>query len=171
MSISVSAGMTQRADNMEIQIKRAVCGDHGKLFEALSELDRLCVGNEGWSAASFESEAAKKNGIVLYIEENSTISGLICGYYAVGEGDITSVAVHPECRRQGLALKLIREFEKQLPNDTEDIFLEVRESNTAAISLYEKCGFGAVSTRKNFYESPRENAVVMKKSIILCKED
>lgn len=156
---------------MNMQIKRAVCGDHSKLFEVLSELDRLCVGNEGWSAASFESETAKENGIVLYIEESGAIAGLICGYYAVGEGDITSIAVHPDFRRKGLALKLIQEFEKQLPNDTEYIFLEVRESNTAALSLYEKCGFRAVSIRKNFYESPRENAVVMKKSIILCKED
>ena len=101
----------------------------------------------------------------MYIEKNGRIAGLICGYYAVGEGDITSIAVHPDFRRKGLALKLIREFEKQLPNDTEDIFLEVRETNTAAVSLYEKCGFGAVSIRKNFYDSPRENAVVMKKTI------
>lgn len=165
MSISVSAGMTQRADNMEMQIKRAASGDPVELSEALSELDCLCVGADGWSAASFESEAAKENGIVLYIEKNGRIAGLICGYYAVGEGDITSIAVHPDFRRKGLALKLIREFEKQLPNDTEDIFLEVRETNTAAVSLYEKCGFGAVSIRKNFYDSPRENAVVMKKTI------
>lgn len=165
MSISVSAGMTQRADNMEMQIKRAAPGDPVELSEALSELDCLCVGADGWSAASFESEAAKENGVVLYIEKNGRIVGLICGYYAVGEGDITSIAVHPDFRRKGLALKLIREFEKQLPNDTEDIFLEVRESNTAAISLYEKCGFGAASIRKNFYDSPRENAVVMKKTI------
>lgn len=165
MSISVSAGMTQSADNMEMQIKRAASGDPVELSEALSELDCLCVGADGWSAASFESEAAKENGIVLYIEKNGRIAGLICGYYAVGEGDITSIAVHPDFRRKGLALKLIREFEKQLPNDTEDIFLEVRETNTAAVSLYEKCGFGAVSIRKNFYDSPRENAVVMKKTI------
>lgn len=150
---------------MEMQIKRAASGDPVELSEALSELDCLCVGADGWSAASFESEAAKENGIVLYIEKNGRIAGLICGYYAVGEGDITSIAVHPDFRRKGLALKLIREFEKQLPNDTEDIFLEVRETNTAAVSLYEKCGFGAVSIRKNFYDSPRENAVVMKKTI------
>lgn len=157
--------MTQRADIMENEIKKAAPDDAHELFEALSELDCLCVGAEGWSAASFESEAAKENGIVLYIAENSQIAGLICGYYAVGEGDITSVAVHPGFRRKGLALKLIRQFEKHLPDDTENIFLEVRESNAAAVSLYEKCGFKAVSIRKNFYESPRENAVVMKKSI------
>lgn len=165
MSTSDSAGMTQKADIMENEIKKAALGDAHELFEALSELDRLCVGAEGWSAASFKSETAKENGVVLYIAENGQIAGLICGYYAVGESDITSVAVHPDFRRRGLAKRLIRAFEKQLPDDTEAIFLEVRESNTAAVSLYEKCGFKALSIRKNFYESPRENAVVMKKSI------
>lgn len=154
---------------MEIQVKKAAPGNPRELFKALSELDRLCVGADGWSAASFESETAKENGIVLYIAEKDRIAGLVCGYYAVGEGDITSVAVHPDFRRRGLALRLIREFEKILPEDTEDIFLEVRESNSAAASLYKKCGFEALSVRKNFYEKPRENAVVMKKSIV--KED
>lgn len=155
----------QRADIMEICIKKADMNDSCELFEKLSELDRLCVGADGWSADSFASEAEKDNGIVLYIAENDRIAGLICGYCAVGEGDITSVAVHPDFRRRGLALRLINEFESLLPDDTEDIFLEVRESNSAAVSLYEKCGFQAISVRKNFYTSPRENAVVMKKSI------
>ncbi len=165
MSIPDSAGTMQRADDMEICVKKATAGDPRELFEELSALDRLCVGAEGWSADSFESEAAKDNGIVLYIAENNRIAALICGYSAVGEGDITSVAVHPDFRRRGLALRLISEFEAMLPDDSEDIFLEVRESNSAAVSLYEKCGFQAISIRKNFYEDPRENAVVMKKSI------
>lgn len=170
MSIQDSAGTTQRADVMEMQIKRAAPGDPDELFQALSELDRLCVGAEGWSAASFESEAAKDNGIVLYISEQNRIVGLVSGYYAVGEGDITSVAVHPEFRRQGIAHRLIREFEAFLPDDTEDIFLEVRQSNDPAIALYEKCGFEAVSIRKNFYNAPKENAVVMKKSMAASKK-
>ena len=165
MSTQDSAGTMQRADNIEFCVKKAAAGDPRELFVGLSELDRLCVGAEGWSADSFESEAAKDNGIVLYITENERISALICGYFAVGEGDITSVAVHPDFRRRGLALKLISEFEALLPDDTEDIFLEVRESNSAAVSLYEKCGFQPIAVRKNFYEAPRENAVVMKKSI------
>lgn len=157
-----SVGTMQRADIVDMTIKRADAGDPTGLFEKLSELDRLCVGAEGWSAGSFMSEAAKENGIVLYIAENDRIAGLICGYYAVGEGDITSVAVHPDFRRRGLAYKLMKAFADFLPADTEEIFLEVRESNIPAIELYKKCGFQAVSIRKNFYISPVENAVVMK---------
>ncbi|MCR5075985.1 MAG: ribosomal protein S18-alanine N-acetyltransferase [Ruminococcus sp.] len=139
--------------------------------EKLSELDRLCVGAEGWSAESFMSEAAKDNGIVLFIMEGDRIAALLSGYTAVGEADITSVAVHPDFRRRGYALALMKRFEELLPAGTEDIFLEVRESNAGAIALYEKCGFERLSVRKNFYTLPRENAVVMRKTIIVSKEE
>ena len=139
------------------------------IFEQLSELDRLCVGAEGWSAESFRSETEKETGHVLYIMDGERVIALLSGYHAVGEGDITSVAVHPDHRRKGLAEKLMNAFEHSLPEDTESIFLEVRESNAPAIALYEKCGFVRLAIRKNFYDSPRENAVVMEKKLI--KED
>ena len=144
------------------EIKRLTEAD-AVLCEKLSALDRLCVGAEGWSAESFRSEAEKENGIVLYIADGDNIAALLSGYTAVGEADITSVAVAPEYRRRGLALQLMERFGELLPEDTESIFLEVRESNTAAIALYEKCGFLRLSVRKNFYSAPRENAVVMQK--------
>lgn len=138
----------------------------GEIFESLAELERITVGAKGWSAESFRSEAAKENGYVLYIMENDAVIALLTGYSAVGEGDITNVAVLPDYRRRGLAQRLIAEFERLLPDDAEDIFLEVRESNVPAIALYEKCGFERLSLRKNFYSRPRENAVVMKKHLL-----
>lgn len=150
---------------MDAEIIRAGADITGELAEKLSRLDRLCVGADGWSAESFRSEACKDNGFVLYIAENGEVIALLTGYSAVGEGDITSVAVSPEYRRRGLAARLIGEFERLLPDDTESIFLEVRESNAGAAALYEKCGFERLSVRKNFYTQPRENAVVMAKKL------
>lgn len=131
--------------------------------EKLSALDRMCVGAEGWSAASFRSEAEKDNGYVLYAMDGENVIALLSGYSAAGEADITSVAVHPDHRRRGLAAMLLERFTELIPDDTESIFLEVRESNAPAIALYEKCGFRRLSVRKNFYSQPRENAVVMQK--------
>ena len=148
-----------------MEINKLTSDASDAVFEELSALDKLCVGAEGWSAQSFRSEAEKNNGIVLYIAEDSRITALLSGYTAVGEADITSVAVAPEYRRKGLALALIRRFEELLPDDTEEVFLEVRESNAGAIALYEKCGFEKAGVRKNFYVLPRENAVVMRKTI------
>lgn len=136
-----------------------------EIFVRLSELDKLCVGNEGWSADSFRDEAAKDNGIVLCTFDGDRISGLICGYFAADQADIASVAVHPDFRRKGIADSLMDEFERQLPEFTESIFLDVRESNSAAISLYEKHGFERLAIRKNYYEKPDENAVIMQKYI------
>ena len=134
------------------------------IFKQLSALDKLCVGADGWSVESFRSETQKDNGIVLYIMDDERVIALLSGYTAVGEADITSVAVHPNYRRKGLAQKLMEHFEAHLPDDTESIFLEVRESNSDAIALYQKCGFEQLSVRKNFYTDPRENALVMQKN-------
>ncbi|MDE6797541.1 MAG: ribosomal protein S18-alanine N-acetyltransferase, partial [Ruminococcus sp.] len=107
----------------------------------------------------------KDNGIVLCFVDGDNIIALLSGYFAEGEGDITSVAVDENFRRMGLAKKLITEFIKILPENTENIFLEVRENNVPAINLYKKCGFKKLSIRKNFYSNPAENAVVMVKAV------
>ncbi|MBR3900424.1 MAG: ribosomal protein S18-alanine N-acetyltransferase [Ruminococcus sp.] len=151
-----------------MEIIRADKNTQKQIFESLSAIDKLCVGAEGWSAESFESEAAKDNGIVLYTVENGNITGLICGFFAADEAEITSVAVSPEHRRKGIAAALMEEYFRTLPDVVESIFLEVRESNSAAIGLYQKFGFQKISLRKNFYSFPDENAVVMQK--LLNKE-
>lgn len=133
------------------------------IYTKLADTEKICI-PDGWSAESFKSESLKDNGIVLYIQEdNGIISALLTAYTAFGEADITNVAVLPEYRRKGYAKHLISEFEKIIPDDTEDIFLEVRESNQNAINLYLKSGFEQISIRKKFYSNPIENAVIMKK--------
>ncbi len=152
--------MTQKAD---IIFTKLTPDTDTAVFSELSALDKACTGAEGWSAESFESEVRKDNGIVIACSENKQIIGLISGYYAGDEADITSVAVDPNHRRCGIGTRLIAEFERNLPEYISELFLEVRESNTPAISLYEKCGFSKLSVRKNFYSNPPENAVVMVK--------
>lgn len=143
--------------------RRITSGCAPEIYEELSALDRMCVGAEGWSAGAFRSETEKDNGIVIGAYAGERLSGLICGYFAGDEGDITSVAVDPEHRRKGIASRLIELFIRELPENTESVFLEVRSSNAEAIPLYEKCGFGRLSVRKNFYNDPAEDAIVMVK--------
>lgn len=148
-----------------MELIRITSGAGTEIFEKISALDRKCVGNEGWSVNSFRSEVQKDNGIVLCFVDGDNIIALLSGYFAEGEGDITSVAVDENFRRMGLAKKLITEFIKILPENTENIFLEVRENNAPAINLYKKCDFEKLSIRKNFYSNPTENAVVMVKVV------
>lgn len=161
MLTKAKVGMMPKGDVMEL-LRVTLEND---IYEKLSALDKHCVGNDGWSAESFRSEIQKDNGIVLCFMDENNVIALLSGYFAEGEGDITSIAVDENFRRKGLAQRLIAEFEKILPDNTENIFLEVRESNSPAINLYTKCSFERLSVRKNFYINPRENAVVMMKKV------
>ncbi|MBR2011146.1 MAG: ribosomal protein S18-alanine N-acetyltransferase [Clostridia bacterium] len=78
------------------------------------------------------------------------------------EGQITNVATNPAYRRQGLADAVLTALltEARL-RGLATVSLEVRESNLAAISLYEKHGFSVVGKRNHFYKNPREHALVM----------
>ncbi|MDE6784984.1 MAG: ribosomal protein S18-alanine N-acetyltransferase [Ruminococcus sp.] len=158
--------MTRKADFMnDIVFCKISSETDEKVFDILSELDKSCVGADGWSAESFKSESAKDNGIVIYCYADMRIVGLISGYFAADEADITSVAVDSDYRRRGIAENLMAEFENQLPEYISEIFLEVRESNFPAVSLYKKCGFEKLHIRRNFYDNPVENAVVMRKRL------
>lgn len=95
-------------------------------------------------------------------------SGRVLGYvgmmYVLDEGYISNVAVSPECRRLGIADKLIESLIKRASEkNLSFVTLEVRESNLPAIELYRKNGFSDVGLRKNYYNKPTENAILMTK--------
>ena len=78
------------------------------------------------------------------------------------EGYITNVAVRPECRRNGIAQKLLQVFlDFAQAHKLAFLTLEVRASNYGAIALYGSRGFRGVGRRKNYYEHPREDAIIM----------
>ena len=85
------------------------------------------------------------------------------------EGYITNVAVLPEVRRLHVADALMDKLEEvSAAKGLSFITLEVRESNFPAISLYRKHGYETAGVRKNYYQSPSENALIMTKT--LCEE-
>ena len=115
-----------------------------------------------WSLESFRESMMLEHTIYLVAEEEKTIIGY-CGMYRVfNEGEIVNVAVAPQYRRHGVAKKLLEElFKESASLNVDNFFLEVRESNEAAITLYKKLGFIEAGIRRNFYEKPRENAIFM----------
>lgn len=115
-----------------------------------------------WSEKSFEESLSLPHAIFLVAQLNEKIIGY-CGLYQVfGEGDVTNIAVHPDFRGKGAGKKLLAGMEMTAARrGIADITLEVRESNAVAIRLYEKNGFEKIGTRKNFYDKPRENAIIM----------
>ena len=136
--------------------------------DAVCVIERECFSAEAWPRDDFEALASGDGGEVwtaLVAADAETVCGYICGSCVAGELEIGSVAVAHEFRRKGLARRLISELETR--TGAQKAFLEVRKSNTAARTLYESLGFREIAVRKNYYDKPPEDAVIMKK---LCAE-
>ena len=85
--------------------------------------------------------------------------GMLC---VLDEGQITNIATHPDHRRRGLGRLVVRSLvDHARERGLAEISLEVRETNTAAIALYEELGFVCVGKRPRFYTHPVEAALVM----------
>ena len=81
---------------------------------------------------------------------------------AADEAEIVNVAVRDDCRKQGIADKLLMELTAYgNEHGVSRFYLEVRVSNEAAIHLYEKHGFIRQGVRKDFYKYIHEDAYVM----------
>lgn len=115
-----------------------------------------------WSEMSFLESMERTDTVFLTALAGEEVVGYIGCYCIAGEGEITNVAVKDTYRRRGIgAMLLERLYGEGDAFDTWEFFLEVRESNEAAISLYSRQGFVKEGIRKNFYEKPVENAVIM----------
>ena len=110
-----------------------------------------------------ETDVKKIYKFPIILEVEQQIAGYACVWAFVDEVHINNFAIVPNFRQKGLGLKLIR-FILESFNEYDQVFLEVRKSNLAAINLYKKSGFDTYFTRKKYY-SDGENALVMRKII------
>ena len=96
-----------------------------------------------------------------YVVDNVLV-GYISVFFVVDEAYINNVAVLEQFRHKKIASKLIEMvLEHCKKNESVFVSLEVRESNLAAINLYEKYNFKKVTVRKNYYNKPLEDAIIM----------
>lgn len=134
-------------------------------ISALAELEKLCF-SVPWSEQAFRDELTNDVALFLVAKQEEKTVGYVGAFVVVDEVSITNIAVNPECRKQGIAQKLIAELSNKAKEiGGEKIFLEVRVSNVSAIKLYEKSGFVTVGKRKNFYSNPTEDAFIYRKEI------
>lgn len=130
----------------------------------VAEIEKECF-SLPWSEKSFRDACSRQENVYLVAAKDTEVLGYIGMWAVLGEGEITNVAVKPSARRQGVADRMLEElFAIARAAGTDIFFLEVRESNEAARKLYEKQGFSQIGIRKNFYERPQENAVVMSRT-------
>ena len=148
--------MTQK-NNLKIT---ALCPEH---VHQMAEIEKLCF-SEPWSEDTIRDELDTPLSRYFVCLSGDRVLGYIGTRILFDQCDITNIAVLPECRRMGIASLLLSELEKTvLEIDVKYLNLEVRVGNVPARSFYEKSGFEAVGKRKNYYQKPTEDAILMTK--------
>lgn len=115
-----------------------------------------------WSENGFLSSLQSQDTLYLIARREGRLLGY-CGFLqSFDEADITNVAVAPEERGRGVAYEMLSELmQRGRERGVMRYTLEVRIGNAAAVHLYQKLGFISAGIRKNFYEKPREDALIM----------
>lgn len=142
---------------MEIVIKPLT----EEYVDAVCELEKEAF-SMPWHKESFMEMIFNKDAKYLVAICDGKVVGSCGMRNIVGEGDISNVVTDQAYRRQGVGRKMLEKLLKEgIEMGIEAFTLEVRKSNEAAIRLYEQLGFVTEGIRKNFYEKPREDALIM----------
>ena len=134
-------------------------------LDRLEQLERMCF-SRPWSKKMLAEELDNQCAAFLVAVEPETEKAVgYAGLLVVAdEGYITNVAVDPSCRRQGVAAQLLQVFDNFAKgNHLAFLTLEVRPFNAAAIALYEGFGVWEVGRRRNYYDLPKEDALILTK--------
>ena len=130
---------------------------------AVAKLEQLCFADP-WSENALQL-LCRPNGYGVVCpksEESEDVLAYAGMTYALDEGSVTNVAVHPDHRRQGLGRAVVCALaEHARLMGIRRIYLEVRISNEPAIVLYRSLGFDKTGVRPNFYRHPTEHALLM----------
>lgn len=115
-----------------------------------------------WAESSFFNEVRKPRSLTKVAVVDDEIAGYLCAEYVLDEGHVLDLAIHPDYRRRGIATALVEHTLEELKERAcRFLYLEVRASNYLAKRLYQGFGFRIVGTRKRYYVSPIEDAVIM----------
>ena len=128
----------------------------------VAALEKVCFPADPWSEELFRAALEGPHITILLAEgENGGVLGYAVLSSILDEGNLDNIAVAPHCRRRGVANALLSALTGFGRANLSALMLEVRASNLPAIALYEKHGFIPVGRRKNYYESPKEDALLM----------
>ena len=141
-------------------------------FEQVYQIEQTCF-KDPYPRKHLEYEFFENPiNIILVAEEDEKIVGFIDFMVTFNSATIVQIAVLPEYRKQKIATNLLNEMENCFPKDLDDVVenvtLEVRKSNEAAINLYKKDGYEIIVEKKHYYPDG-EDAIYMVKRILLCR--
>lgn len=134
-------------------IRKAKISDKEAIFNIFSET------KTPWSISGIEESIAKDE---FFLFDEGEVFGAIALSRVTDEGEVLNFAVKEQERGKKIGERLLSFSVSELQKEgIKSLYLDVRESNSPAISLYKKMGFEEIGIRKRFYENPCENALLM----------
>ena len=131
---------------------------------AVRAIELLSFSNP-WSDSTFRGEIQNTSvsfPMVVVRRPGDEVVGYIVFWQIRDDVQVNNIAVHPDCRGLGLGEAMMRyAIARTREAGAAFMTLEVRQSNTPAVTLYKKLGFEVMGTRKNYYTKPDEDAFVM----------
>lgn len=145
------------ANGKELTVRFMTTGDVQEVAKMEAEIFSV-----PWSENSFLEEVEREDRIFVVAHAEDKLAGYVGIIPSFDEADIANVAVASSMRRCGIAEKMLEiamGWAREM--GVKDFALEVRKGNAGAIALYEKLGFVTEGIRKNYYEKPTEDALIM----------
>ena len=135
-------------------------------LEAIVSIQSRTLQAAQWTQADYANLAGDPLGLILVAELDTmnppTIAGFAAFHRIMDEAELRNMAVAPAHQRQGVGRELLAEGRRRLlEQGVSRIYLEVRTSNISAQGLYYSAGFGLCSRRRDYYNNPREDALVL----------
>jgi ribosomal-protein-alanine N-acetyltransferase len=156
--------VTVRADRV-VAVRWATSDDLARI----AEIEQMSFADP-WSPDALATALGLSHLRFLVAEEGGGSGSRLVGYVVAlvmgDEGEIADIAVDPAARRAGVGALLLARVEEELVHcGVRALYLEVRESNLAALGLYHGRGFAAVGRRRGDYRRPVEDALVLRREI------
>ena len=129
----------------------------------LEKLDQLS-GLPQWSLQDYQGFWGERHALILVAGRVACPVGFVCGRSVASEAEILKLVVIETHRRRGVGRRLVQQFLLRVgKSGCQSVYLDVRETNAAAIHLYDSCGFRVVTRREGYYRDPPEDALLMAK--------
>jgi ribosomal-protein-alanine N-acetyltransferase len=131
-------------------------------LQSIMVIEKACF-SEPWSKEDFQKLVDDPRAICLAALYNDRVVGYSCAWIVIETAELGNLAVAPEYQRLSVGRRLLEETIRLCASRRAGaVFLEVRRSNSRAISLYEGYGFRKIGVRRRYYSNPVEDALVLK---------
>lgn len=121
-----------------------------------------------WSETTFRGLLRRRDAELVVAMLGEDVVGYAVFWCVVDQGELGNVAVTESARGRGIGELLVGEvIRRAAARGVREVFLEVRPSNATARRLYERFGFRMVGRRRNYYQEPVEDALVLRRPVEL----